>query len=43
MTVSAWIFMLSTWGVTLGCTLYCFKKLLTSDKALGGGDDSRQA
>lgn len=39
MTASAWIFMLSTWGVTLGCTLYCFKKLLTSEKALGGDDE----
>ncbi len=39
MTTSAWVFMLCTWGVTLGCTLYCFKKLLTSDKALGGDDE----
>jgi hypothetical protein len=39
MTTSALILMLLVWGLTLGCTIYCFYKLLTSKRRFGGGDD----
>ncbi len=34
MTVQAWIMMLGACGVITGCTLYCFWKLLTSERDL---------
>jgi len=34
MTMSAWIFMLSSWAVIGGCTFYCFFRLLTSKQQL---------
>lgn len=37
MTSIAWVFMLSTWSVVIGCTVYCFWKLLTS-KSLKSDD-----
>ena len=30
MTPLAWIFMLGTWSLVIGCTLYCFWKLMSS-------------
>jgi len=30
MTTMAWIFMLSAWSLIIGCTLYCFAKLMFS-------------
>jgi hypothetical protein len=41
MTPSAWAFMLAVWGVIIGSTLYCFWKLLSSERQLDGGDDAR--
>jgi hypothetical protein len=38
MTMAAWAFMLSVWGLIIGSTGYCFWKLLTSEKQLGGDD-----
>lgn len=38
MTGQAIIFMASVWTVILTCTLYCFWKLLNSDRSLGGDD-----
>ncbi len=35
MTTAAWIFMLSAWTVILLSTIYCFRKLVTSDQQLG--------
>ena len=34
MTTSAWVFMISVWAITIGSTLYCFTKLLSSNKQL---------
>jgi len=34
MTGSAWVFMLSVWAIVIGCTVYCFKKLLSSERRL---------
>ena len=30
MTILAWIFMLTAWSIILGCTGYCFWKLMFS-------------
>ena len=30
MTLMAWIFMLSAWSIIIGCTVYCFWKLMSS-------------
>lgn len=30
MTPLAWTFMLSTWGLVIGCTVFCFWKLMSS-------------
>lgn len=30
MTPLAWIFMLSVWTLIIGCTCYCFWKLMSS-------------
>jgi len=38
MTVSAWVFMLTVWGVIGFSTIYCFWKLLTSDRQLKSED-----
>jgi hypothetical protein len=38
MTTQAIIFMACVWSVILACTLYCFWKLLTSERSLGGDD-----
>jgi len=38
MTQSAWTFMFIAWAVIIGCTLYCFTKLLTSPNALGDNE-----
>ena len=32
MTILAWVFMLGSWSVILGCTIYCFAKLMTAKK-----------
>jgi hypothetical protein len=34
MTTSAWIFMLAVWAMIIGCTVYCFAKLLGSERRL---------
>ena len=34
MTTSAWVFMISVWSIIIGSTLYCFMKLLSSDRQL---------
>ncbi len=31
MTTIAWVFMLLAWSIIIGCTLYCFVKLLTAN------------
>ena len=38
MTTWAWMFMFFAWAVIIGCTVYCFVKLLSSSRGLG--DDS---
>lgn len=38
MTTEAWVFMLTAWAVIIGATGYCFWKLLTSERDLGGGE-----
>jgi len=35
MTSNAWVFMIASWAIIISATLYCFYKLLTSDKQLG--------
>lgn len=35
MTQLAWVFMGAAWSIIIGCTLYCFIKLVTSDRGLG--------
>ena len=30
MTILAWIFMLGSWSLIIGCTVYCFWKLVSS-------------
>jgi hypothetical protein len=39
MTAEAWAFMLSVWGVIIGMTVYCFYKLLVSERKLDGEGD----
>ncbi len=34
MTTSAWVLMISVWTIIIGTTLYCFTKLLSSDRQL---------
>jgi heme/copper-type cytochrome/quinol oxidase subunit 2 len=34
MTASAWAFMLIIWGLIIGATVYCFWKLLSSQRRL---------
>jgi hypothetical protein len=34
MTTSAWVFMLAVWAVIIGNTVYCFWKLLSSERRL---------
>jgi hypothetical protein len=38
MTTSAWVFMLTMWTVIGSMTAFCFYKLLTSARALGGDE-----
>jgi hypothetical protein len=38
MTRNAWIFMGVSWALIIGMTLFCFYKLLTSQRQLGGDD-----
>jgi hypothetical protein len=38
MSNEAWAMMLLTWGVITGCTLYCFWKLMTSERDLSSDD-----
>lgn len=40
MSASAIVFMVIVWAVILGTTGYCFYKLLTSKRQLGGDDDA---
>jgi hypothetical protein len=37
-TESAWGFMLVVWALIIGSTVYCFKKLLTSQRRLDGDE-----
>lgn len=37
-TNEAWVFMLTVWTIIAVATGYCFWKLLTSERDLGGGD-----
>lgn len=39
MTGEAWAFMAIVWAVIIGMTGYCFYKLLTSERQLGGPDE----
>jgi hypothetical protein len=36
METSAWIFMSVVWALIIGATVYCFWKLLTSQRRLDG-------
>lgn len=36
MSSSAWVFMVAVWAIVIGNTLYCFRKLLTSQRRLDG-------
>lgn len=36
MTTSAWVFMLTAWTIIATVTGFCFAKLLTSKRDLGG-------
>lgn len=38
LTTSALIMLVGAWLVILANTLYCFYRLLTSERNLGGGD-----
>lgn len=38
MTTSAWVFLIFVWSIILSMTSYCFYKLLTSDRGLGGDE-----
>jgi hypothetical protein len=38
MTLQAWIFMLIVWAVIGGCTVYCFARLLTSQRRLNADE-----
>ena len=38
MTPEAWIFMAAAWAVIIGMTGYCFWKMLTSERQLGGDE-----
>ena len=39
MTQLAWISMLLAWTVIIGATLYCFYRLLTSQRQFGASGD----
>ena len=39
MTTEAIVFMLGVWGVVLTATSYCFYRLLTSKRQLGGDEE----
>jgi hypothetical protein len=34
MTQMAWVFLLVSWTTIIGCTLYCFVKLMSSNRRL---------
>ena len=36
MTGEAWVFMIGVWAIIIGATVYCFWKLLTSERRLEG-------
>lgn len=36
MSGSAWVFMVAVWAIVIGNVLYCFRKLLTSQRRLDG-------
>lgn len=38
MEPQAWVFMIAAWVVILSMTGWCFYKLLTSERQLGGED-----
>ena len=38
MTQMAWLFMSLAWTVIIGCTLYCFVKLLSAKGPSDSGD-----
>ena len=38
MTTEAWVFMLAVWAIIIGNTVYCFWKLLTSERRLDAHD-----
>lgn len=38
MTQMAWVFLLISWTVIIGCTLYCFVKLMSSNRTLKDDD-----
>lgn len=38
MSSAAWIFMLIMWTIITGMTGYCFYRLLTSERQLGGDE-----
>lgn len=38
MTQMAWVFLLISWSVIIGCTLYCFVKLMSSNRTLQDDD-----
>jgi hypothetical protein len=38
MTAPAWGFMLFVWAIIIGSTVYCFGKLLTSQRKLDGDE-----
>lgn len=40
MTVKAWTFMGLAWSIIVGCTLFCFVKLLSSDNLHESGENA---
>lgn len=38
MPLDAWIMMLAAWSVIASCTLYCFYRLMTSERDLSSDD-----
>lgn len=38
MSATAWLFLTLVWGIILINTGYCFYRLLTSERQLGGDD-----
>ncbi len=39
MTIAGWIFMLMSWGATLGLTVYCFARALEKKSDKSGKSD----